>query len=97
MSYTEQLFSAQRAQLAWAEEARAARCDWLATEPGPDDQDYIAEQQQNIRCAHVLDISVHECLVCPGTFRVQDKPCFEAVPAGFPLREEKEASKCKET
>lgn len=97
MSYTEQLFSAQRAQLSWAEEARAARCDWLATEPGPDDQDYIAEQQQNIRCAHVLDISVHERLVCPGTFRVQDNPCFEPVPAGLPLRKEKEASeKCKE-
>lgn len=39
MSYTEQLFSAQRAQLSWAEEARAARCDWLATEPGPEEDE----------------------------------------------------------
>lgn len=54
--------------------------------------------QEYIHCAHVLDISVHECLICPGTFRVQDKPCFEAVPAGFPLRNEKEVTqKCKQT
>lgn len=37
MNYGETLFAAQRAQLAWAEEARAARCDWLAAEPCPDD------------------------------------------------------------
>lgn len=39
MSYTEQLFSAQRAQLSWAEEARAARCDWLASEPEPEEDE----------------------------------------------------------
>lgn len=36
-SYSESLYAAQRAQLAQAEEARAVRCDWLATEPCPDD------------------------------------------------------------
>ncbi len=37
MIYGEMLFAAQCAQLVQAEEARAARCDWLATEPCPDD------------------------------------------------------------
>lgn len=37
MTWSESLYAAQRAQLAWAEEARAARCDRLAAEPCPDD------------------------------------------------------------
>ena len=37
MTWSESLYAAQRAQLAQAEESRAARCDWLATKPCPDD------------------------------------------------------------
>lgn len=38
MTYTEQLHREQLAGLDRALDQYAARCDWLATEPGPDDQ-----------------------------------------------------------
>ncbi len=28
------------------------------------------------RCTHAFDIAVSACLVCCGTFRAADKPCF---------------------